>query len=125
MKFLTALFLNLTFVSSAFAMAGQPGGGTGGKEGGSLVGLLLPMVVVFAIFYLLLIRPQQKQQKKMKAMLESAQKGDEIITRGGIHGRIVGIADNIITLEIAENIKIKIGREYIGIVKGKETAVKK
>ena len=122
MKYLSGLLLNLGLVSNAFAMAGQPGGG---KEGGSLVGLLLPMVIVFAIFYLLLIRPQQKQQKKVKAMLETLQKGDDIITRGGIHGKIFGIADNIVTLEVADNVKIKINREHIGVVKGKEDFLKK
>lgn len=118
MKYLSALFVNIILASNAFAMSGQPGGG---KEGGSgIVGLLLPMAVVFAIFYLLLIRPQQKQQKKIKAMLEAVQKGDDVITRGGIHGKVEGIADNIVTLLIAPNVKIKINREHIGAVKGKE-----
>lgn len=124
MKYLSALMVNLAFIPNAMAMTAQPGGG--GKEGGgSLLSLLLPMVIVFAIFYLLLIRPQQKQQKKVKAMLDSVQKGDNIITRGGIHGRIMGIADNIVTLEIADNVKIKINREHIGVVKGKEEMIKK
>lgn len=122
MKVLTALFLNLVMVGNAFAMAGQPGGGKEG--GGGIVGMLLPMVVVFAIFYLLLIRPQQKQQKKIKAMLDAVQKGDQVLTRGGIQGKVTGIAEGIITLEIAENVKVKISREYISLVLGKETATK-
>lgn len=124
MKYLSALLINLIFVSNALAMAGQPGGG-GGKEGGGIVGLLLPMAIVFGIFYLLLIRPQQKQQKKVKAMLASMQKGDEVITRGGIYGKIYGIADNTVTLEIASNVRIKISREYIGAIVGKENAADK
>lgn len=123
MKYLTALFVNLVFVGDAFAMAGQPGGGKEG--GGGILSLMLPMVIVFAIFYLLLIRPQQKQQKKIKAMLGSMQRGDEVITRGGIHGKIEGIADNIVTLLIAPNVKIKINREHIGVVKGKEEVTTK
>lgn len=123
MKYLTALLGNLIFTSSAFAMAGSPGGGQ--KGGGSLLGLLLPMVIVFGVFYLLLIRPQQKQQKKVKAMLDSMQKGDDVITRAGIYGRIHGIAEGIVTLEIAPNVKIRVGREHIGAIVGKEDALKK
>lgn len=117
MKYLAVLLANLTFATNAFAMAGQPGGK---ESGGGIAGMLLPMVIVFAIFYLLLIRPQQKQQKKIKAMLNSMQKGDDVITRGGIYGKIIGMADNIITLEIAPNVKIKIAKEQIGVVQGKE-----
>lgn len=120
MKYLSALFVNMIFVSNAFAMAGQPGGGAGKEGGGGLLGLFLPMIIVFGIFYLLLIRPQQKQQKKIRAMLEGMQRGDEVITRGGIHGRISGINESVVTLEIADNVKIKINKEYIGVVKGKE-----
>jgi len=123
MKYLAGIILNLTLVSNAFAMAG--GQGAGGKQGGGLFGLLVPMVIVFGVFYLLLIRPQQKQQKKVKAMLEAMQKGDDVITRGGIHGRIHGLADNLVTLEIADNVRIKINKEHIGVVKGKEAALQK
>lgn len=124
MKYLSAILVNLIFVSNAFAMAGQPGGG--GKEGGGgLLGLFLPMIIVFGIFYLLLIRPQQKQQKKMRNMLEAIQRGDEVITRGGIHGKVAGLDNGIISLEIAKNVNIKINKEYIGVVKGKEEPEKK
>lgn len=120
MKFITAILINLAFVPNLFAQEAATA-----KQSGGIVGLLLPMVVVFAIFYLLLIRPQQKQQKKVKAMLESIEKGDEVITRGGVHGSVVGISeDGVVTLEIAQNVKIKINREFIGVVKGKEPTKK-
>jgi preprotein translocase subunit YajC len=96
-------------------MAGQPG--AGGQQGGGLMGLFLPMIVVFGIFYFLMIRPQQKQAKKVRAMLDALKKGDDVIMRSGIHGRIHGIADNIVTLEIAENVKIKVNRDQVGVVK--------
>jgi len=121
MKILTGLLMNLVFTSTAFAMSGAPGGGKEG--GGGLLGLFLPMIVVFAIFYLLLIRPQQKQQKKFKAMLEQMQKGDQVITRGGLHGKITGLADSILTLEIAENVRVKVNKDYVGAVVGKDGAV--
>lgn len=123
MRYITGAIVSLFAASDLFAMAGAPG--TGKEGGGGIVSMLLPMVIVFAIFYLLLIRPQQKQQKKTKAMLESMQKGDMVITRGGIHGKIHGIADNIVTLEIADNVKIKINKEFIGVVQGKENILKK
>jgi len=103
-------------ISNAYAMAGQSGNGAQGGGGGTL-GLFLPMIVVFGIFYFLMIRPQQKQAKKFRAMVESLKKGDDIVTRSGIHGKIHGIADGVITLEIAENVKIKMNRDQVGVVK--------
>ncbi|MBI2974540.1 MAG: preprotein translocase subunit YajC [Deltaproteobacteria bacterium] len=107
--------LNL-FISTAHAMAGQPGAG-GAQGGGGLAGLFLPMGIVFGIFYFLMIRPQQKQAKKVKAMIEALKKGDEVVTRSGIHGKIHGLADNIVTLEIAENIRIRLNKDQVGYVK--------
>lgn len=106
----------LNFINNAYAMAGQPGGSAPGA-GGGIGGMLIPMVVVFAIFYFLMIRPQQKQAKKMKAMLESVRKGDDVVTRSGIHAKVHGIADNIVTLEIAENVRVKMNKDQIGFVK--------
>lgn len=103
-------------INNAYAMAGQPGGGAAGG-GGGLAGLFLPMIIVFAIFYFLMIRPQQKQAKKVRAMLDALKKGDEVVTRSGIHGKIHGIADNLVTLEIAENIKIKLNKDQVGYIK--------
>ena len=97
-------------VSPLFAMASQ---GSGQQSKGGILGMLFPLVIIFGIFYFLMIRPQQKQQKKHKTMLNEIKKGDEIITRGGIHGTVHGIADNILTLEIAENVKIKVNKEAI------------
>ncbi len=106
-------------ISNAYGMAGQPGGAAAGQQGGAggMLGLFLPMIVVFGIFYLLMIRPQQKQAKKVKAMLEAVQRGDEVVTRSGIHGKVHGIADNVVTLEIADNVRIKMDKAQIGYVK--------
>ena len=94
------------------AMAAPRGGeGQGGQA--SWISSLLPLAVIFAIFYFLMIRPQQKKQKMQREMISALQKGDRVITRGGIMGTIYGIANNIITLEIADNIRIKINREAI------------
>ncbi len=103
------------------AMAQAPGG-SGSAQGGSLLSTLMPLVVIFAIFYFLMIRPQQKAQKKMKEMLSAIKKGDKVITRGGMHAVVHGIADNIVTLEVAENVRIKFNREAIAGVLGNQPA---
>ncbi len=99
------------------AMA-QPAGGQGQQA--SWMTSLLPLAVIFAIFYFLMIRPQQKQAKKVKEMLAALKKGDRVITRGGLMGTIYGIADGIVTLELAENIRIKVSREAIAGLQGTE-----
>lgn len=110
-------------VAAAMAMAQKPGGAEGTQ--GNWIASLMPLVVIFAIFYFLLIRPQQKQQKKHKEMLQEIKRGDMVITRGGMHGKIHGIADNIITLEVADNVKIKFNREAIAGVAGNDTGSNK
>jgi len=96
------------FESVAWAMTGQ-GGGSGG--GGYTT--LLPLVLMFAIFYFLLIRPQQKKAKDHKAMLASVQKGDTIVTQGGIQGKVTGLTDAYLTVEIADKVRVKVARGFI------------
>ena len=98
------------FESVAWAMPGSPGGEGGG--GGGLTALL-PLLLMFGIFYFLLIRPQQKKSKDRRAMLASVQKGDTIITQGGIQGKVTGVTDHYLTVEIAEKVRVKVARGYI------------
>ncbi|HVO68079.1 MAG TPA: preprotein translocase subunit YajC [Syntrophales bacterium] len=97
----------------AYAMGGFGGGG---GAGGGDISFIIMMAVVFAIFYFLMIRPQQQRQKEIKKMRENLNHGDMVITAGGIHGKVTGLTDTIVTLEIAEKIRIKVSREYIGTV---------
>ena len=85
---------------------------------GGILGMLAPMLIVFAIFYFLMIRPQQQQQKKHKAMIEGLKKGDEVITRSGIIGTIYGIADSIVTLEVENNVRFKMIKDQIAGLRG-------
>ncbi len=102
----------LNFIDMAYAMApGQPGAGPGGA--GGLLGSVVPLVLIFVVFYFLLIRPQQKRAKEHKNMLENLKKGDKIITSGGIYGVIEGVGTNTITVKIGENVKVKLGKAYI------------
>ncbi len=77
-------------------------------------GVFLPLIAFALIMYALIIRPQQRQQKEQKKMLAAVKKGDQIVTSGGIHGRITGITDNVITLEIADRVRIKLNKSAIG-----------
>lgn len=74
---------------------------------------MAPLIILFVIFYFLLIRPQQKRAKEHKEMLSKVQKGDNIITSGGIHGRVISVNEDTLTVEIAENTKIKISKDSI------------
>ena len=103
----------MDWLLSAVEAMGLPGTGSGGSGGGGGLMGLLPLVLMFAIFYFLLIRPQQKKSKQHKEMLSSLKRGDSIITTGGIYGRIVEVNDNIMTVEVADKIRIKVGKGFV------------
>jgi len=97
---------------SVLAMApAQPGQG-----GGEIYSTLIMFALIIGIFYLMIIRPQQKRQKEREALLSQIKKGDKIITAGGIHGEVVGIDEKTVLVEIAEKIKIKVERNSISVV---------
>lgn len=101
----------------AFAMAGPPGGQAGQAGGMAAFQQIIPLVFMFAIFYFLLIRPQQKKAKEHKTLLDALKKGDNVITAGGVHGKVTAVDDTIVTLEVANNVNIKITKSYIASVK--------
>ena len=96
------------FASNAFAMAG----GGAEQQGSGMEGIFM-LLIMFAIFYLLLIRPQQKRAKQHKELIESLKSGDQVITAGGIHGKVVAVQDTLATVEIASGVRIKINRASI------------
>jgi preprotein translocase subunit YajC len=79
--------------------------------------MLVPMAAIFAIFYFLLIRPQQKRQRDQEGMIKAIEKGDSVVTNGGLHGKVVGVTDDVLTLEIAavkgERVRVKQARSRI------------
>lgn len=101
------------FISDAYAQAGAGGSST-------LLGLL-PMVFIFVIFYFLLIRPQQKRQKEHKQLVANIQKGDEVVTSGGILGKVSGVKDGNVTLTIADGVDIKMQASAVAQVLPKGT----
>jgi preprotein translocase subunit YajC len=76
----------------------------------------LPLVLVFIIFYFLLIRPQQKKAKQHQDLVSKLKKNDEVMTSGGIYGKVVALADNVVTLEVAPNVRIRVHRPQISEV---------
>jgi preprotein translocase subunit YajC len=81
--------------------------------GGSDLMTFLPMIAIFVVFYFLLIRPQQKKAKEAKAMLEALQKGDEVVTAGGLLGRISKLTDQYATIEVAPETEIIVQRQAV------------
>jgi len=83
---------------------------------GGLVGLLLPLVLLGVMFYFMIWRPQRKQQKERKAMLDSLKKGDKVVTIGGIHGELTALKEDYVTLKVADKVEIKLSRSGISHV---------
>lgn len=97
------------FPSLAHAMGAAPGGDAGGNP----ITAFLPLILMFAIFYFLLIRPQQKKAKQHKEYLSALKRGDYILTGGGIYGRIMEVHGDKLTVEIAKDLSIEINRNYV------------
>jgi preprotein translocase subunit YajC len=90
-----------------------PGGPFGALCGGGQGSFPLMMIMMIAVFYFILIRPQQKKQKEQDAWIKSLKKGDEVVTSGGVIGRISGLTDNTVTLEVQEKVRIKVLRSSV------------
>ncbi|HXX53992.1 MAG TPA: preprotein translocase subunit YajC [Thermodesulfovibrionales bacterium] len=103
-------------MDTAYAMGPAPQAGQAGGPG-SILTSLLPLVLIFVIFYFLLIRPQQKRAKEHRQMLDNIKKGDKVITSGGIYGVVESVGTNTVTLKIAENVKVKFGKGNIAAVR--------
>lgn len=99
------------FISNAIAQDAAAGAAQGNP-----ITMFLPFGLMIAIFYLLIFRPQQKQQKQRKLMLENLKVGDEVLTNGGIYGKITEIKDNVVLLSIAQNVIVKMDRAQVGAV---------
>ena len=94
--------------------------GGGGQSGGGIY-TFLPLILLFAVFYFLLIRPQQRKAKMQKSSMENLKKGDTVITSGGLYGKITGITDEAITMEIAEKVRVKVLKSaVVDYVKGEQ-----
>ena len=95
------------FVTPAYA---QAAGGAGGAAG---LASFLPLILIFAIMYFLMIRPQQKRMKEHRAMVEALKKGDEVVTQGGLVGQVTAVRDNELEVEIAPGVKVRVIRSTV------------
>jgi preprotein translocase subunit YajC len=93
------------------------GGGSFLGGGGGGIMNIAPLVILFVIFYFLLIRPQQKKAKEHKQMLSEVAKGDSIVTNGGLYGRVTTVSEDTLTVEVADNVRVKIARNAIAMRK--------
>jgi preprotein translocase subunit YajC len=102
----------------AFAQSGSAQG-TMQPSANPIMGFL-PIIIIFVIFYFLLIRPQKKQQKEHKQMLSELKKNDEVVTAGGIYGTVVNIQNDMVTLRIDDNTRIKVQKGSISTLRKKQ-----
>ena len=100
------------------AMAPQGGSGAGG---GSMVSTFVMFGAIFLIFYFMIIRPQQKRAKEREKLLSSIEKGDKVITSGGVHGTVAGVEEKTVLLQVTENVKLKVERSAIATILNKDS----
>ena len=93
-----------------------------GAAGGSPLTMLVPFVLIFAVFYFIVILPAKKQQKQKEAMIAALKKGDRVVTTGGIYGSVVAVEDTSLLLKIAENTKIRISKSAVAGPVGSDDA---
>lgn len=95
-------------------------------EGASAPALMqfVPIVLVFAIFYFLLIAPMRKRQKALQSLIEGLKKGDRVVTNGGLYGTVAGVEDKAVILKIADNVKVKVAKSAVAGLEGQEETTK-
>jgi preprotein translocase subunit YajC len=103
---------------NSFALFLLMGGASGGEAPapGSFITSLIPFVAIIAIFYFLIIRPQNKKQKDTQRMLEALKKGDKVVTIGGVHGTIQSVRDHSVIVKVDDNVKLEFSRSAISTV---------
>ena len=97
-------------IPAAYAQAAAPA-----PQGGGIGMMLMPLILI-AVMYFLMIRPQMKRAKEHRSMLDALSRGDEVITNGGIAGVVTDIGDNFVTVEIADNVRVRVQKSAVGNV---------
>jgi preprotein translocase subunit YajC len=101
-------------VETLYAMAG----GGGGAEGGNAFLSFLPLILIVVVMYLLILRPQARKQKERQKMLDTVKKGDDVVTVGGVHGKVVGVKndDKVLVVKVDDNVKLDVDRSAISSI---------
>ena len=103
------------FIQNAWAQGATPATGPGFAS-------FIPLVILFVVFYLFLIRPQMKRAKEHKQLVESLSKGDEVVTTGGLLGRITDVGDNFVLMEVAKGVEVKVQKQAVSAAMPKGTS---
>jgi preprotein translocase subunit YajC len=123
--FLAFLFQGDSSTAPGGAPAGGPGGAPPqGSLGDSLMGMAVPMLLCIVVFWVFMIGPERKQRKKREEMLKNLKKGDDVVTTGGLYGSIVQVQDGVVTLQVADGVRMRFALASIGSVTPNETAAK-
>lgn len=111
-------------LTAAIAMAAQPAAQTQAPQGGGIEQLMLPILMIGLAFYIIILRPQKRDQKRVEDMRNSVRKGDKVKSIGGIHGTVVSVdtTRNIVTVQVDKNVKLDFDRNAIATVIRKEEA---
>jgi len=107
-------------ISDAHAQSAAPAAGAGGDMFSS-IGQFLPLIAVFAVFYLFMFRPQMRKQKEHNAMLAALAKGDEVVTSGGLLGKVTSLSESSLSLQIADGVEVQVQRNAVAQVLPKGT----
>jgi preprotein translocase subunit YajC len=116
-------YLTRMVTSSAWAQTASNGAGgaaPGPASGGAGFLGLVPFVLIFVLFYVMMILPQQRQRKKHQQMLDALKKGDRVVTTGGMVGSVTNIHNDLVTLQVAENLKVKVLRSAVASLRGED-----
>ena len=108
--------MNTYDVVSSIAMMGAPQGQPGQSGGGGMLGMLLPMVIIFGIFYFMLIRPQQRKEKERQKMIDEVKSGARVMFCGGMIGTVTNIKDGMFLIKVADNVKVEVARGAVNRV---------
>ncbi len=135
MDFMLRMFIvaqeNLGGGSSPAPEGAAEGAAEGGSQavdpcaGGGSTGMIIWMVLLFALMYFMLIRPQKKQRETQQKLIESLKRGDRVVTSGGLLGTIAGLTDNTVIVEVAEGVKVKVQKSHVAGLQTDPNAAKK
>ena len=109
------------FISSAYAQTAPAAAAGGGGDLMASLGGMLPLVLMFVVLYFIMIRPQMKRQKEHRAMIEALSKGDEVVTTGGVLGKVTRLNETTLHVEIAEGVEVQVQRSAVSQVLPKGT----